>query len=100
MLRWIKASKGHCDKKVWDAKAQALHVTYQEVMNSVVSQYSLKRIAEPTEVAAAVVFLAADDASGISRSDPGRELRLPYQFLGIPSRPTPMRNRRNYPETE
>ena len=52
--------------KVWNAKAQALHVTYEEVMNSVVSQYSLKRISEPTEVAAAVVFLAADDSSGIT----------------------------------
>lgn len=60
------AVKGERTNKVWDAKAQALHATYQEVMNSVVSQHSLKRIAEPTEVAAAVVFLAADDSSGIT----------------------------------
>jgi NAD(P)-dependent dehydrogenase (short-subunit alcohol dehydrogenase family) len=60
------AVKGERMNKVWNAKAQALHVTYEEVMNSVVSQYSLKRIAEPTEVAAAVVFLAADDSSGIT----------------------------------
>ena len=60
------AVKGERTNKVWDAKAQALHVTYQEVMNSIVNQHSLKRIAEPTEVAAAVVFLAADDSSGIT----------------------------------
>ena len=60
------AVKGERMDNVWKAKAKALHVTYEEVMNSVMSQYSLKRIAEPSEVAAAVVFLASDESSGIT----------------------------------
>jgi NAD(P)-dependent dehydrogenase (short-subunit alcohol dehydrogenase family) len=60
------AVKGERMDNVWKAKAKALQVTYEEVMNSVMSQYSLKRIADPSEVAAAVVFLASDESSGIT----------------------------------
>jgi NAD(P)-dependent dehydrogenase (short-subunit alcohol dehydrogenase family) len=60
------AVKGERMDNVWKAKAKALHITYEEVMNSVMSQYSLKRIAEASEVAAAVVFLASDESSGIT----------------------------------
>jgi len=48
------------------ARAKAMDISYDEAMNRLTSNYSLKRIAEPSEVATAAVFLASDEASAIT----------------------------------
>jgi 3-oxoacyl-[acyl-carrier protein] reductase len=47
-------------------KATKLNLTEKEIENQMASQVPLKRIAEPIEVANAVVFLASNKASYIS----------------------------------
>lgn len=41
-------------------------VTYEKVMTKLTDNNALKRIAEPAEIAAAIVFLASDDSSAIT----------------------------------
>jgi NAD(P)-dependent dehydrogenase (short-subunit alcohol dehydrogenase family) len=41
-------------------------ISYQEMMTKITDNNALKRIAEPSEVAACVVFLASDDSSAIT----------------------------------
>jgi NAD(P)-dependent dehydrogenase (short-subunit alcohol dehydrogenase family) len=48
------------------ARAKALGISYEELMSKVIHPYSLKRIAEPSEVATAALFLASDDSSAIT----------------------------------
>jgi NAD(P)-dependent dehydrogenase (short-subunit alcohol dehydrogenase family) len=48
------------------AKGKALGINYEEVLERLTKDYSLKRLIEPTEIAAAAVFLASDDASAIT----------------------------------
>jgi NAD(P)-dependent dehydrogenase (short-subunit alcohol dehydrogenase family) len=48
------------------ARADALGVPFEEVMSEILPRYSLKRIADPSEIAAAALFLASDDASAIT----------------------------------
>jgi NAD(P)-dependent dehydrogenase (short-subunit alcohol dehydrogenase family) len=48
------------------AKAEALGVSYEEILTRLTSNFSLKRVIEPSEVAAAAVFLASDEASAIT----------------------------------
>lgn len=48
------------------AKAAALGVTQEEVLARLIKDFSIKRLIEPSEVAAAAVFLAADESSAIT----------------------------------
>lgn len=48
------------------AKAAALGVDYEEVLARLTRDFSLKRLIEPSEVAAAAVFLASDESSAIT----------------------------------
>jgi len=48
------------------ARAKAMGISYDEAMTRLTNNYSLKRIAEPSEVATAAVFLASDEASAIT----------------------------------
>ena len=41
-------------------------VSYEEMMNRITDNNALKRIAEPSEIAACVVFLASDDSSAMT----------------------------------
>lgn len=48
------------------ARADAMGIPFEEVMSEILPRYSLKRIADPSEIAAAALFLASDDASAIT----------------------------------
>ena len=48
------------------AKAEALGVDREEVLARLIKDFSLKRFIEPSEVAAAAVFLASDESSAIT----------------------------------
>ncbi|MFC1988893.1 SDR family NAD(P)-dependent oxidoreductase [Chloroflexota bacterium] len=48
------------------AKAKSLGISYEEILNRLPRNFSLKRMVEPSEVAAAAVFLASDEASAIT----------------------------------
>jgi NAD(P)-dependent dehydrogenase (short-subunit alcohol dehydrogenase family) len=48
------------------AKAEAQGVDREEVLARLIKDYSLKRLIEPAEVAAAAVFLASDESSAIT----------------------------------
>ena len=48
------------------AKAEALGVDREEILARLVKDFSLKRLIEPAEVAAAAVFLASDESSAIT----------------------------------
>ncbi|MCC6475362.1 MAG: SDR family oxidoreductase [Burkholderiales bacterium] len=48
------------------ARAERLGHSYEEQMQKILAHYSLKRLAQPSEVAAAALFLASDEASGIT----------------------------------
>lgn len=47
-------------------KAEALGITYDEVMADLLIDYSIKRLIDPSEVASVAVFLASDDSSAIT----------------------------------
>lgn len=49
-----------------NTSAKNAGLSYDEVMNKLTDNNSLKRIAEPAEIAAAIIFLASDDASAIT----------------------------------
>jgi enoyl-[acyl-carrier-protein] reductase (NADH) len=46
--------------------ARRLGISYEEMMRKVADNNSLKRIAEPSEIATCTVFLASDDSSAIT----------------------------------
>ena len=46
--------------------ARNLSISYEEMMGKIADKNSLKRIAEPSEIAACAVFLASDDSSAIT----------------------------------
>jgi len=48
------------------AKAEALGVEQEEILARLTKDFSLKRLIEPSEVAAAAVFLASDESSAIT----------------------------------
>ena len=48
------------------AKAEALGVEQAEILARLIKDFSLKRLIEPSEVAAAAVFLASDESSAIT----------------------------------
>jgi NAD(P)-dependent dehydrogenase (short-subunit alcohol dehydrogenase family) len=48
------------------AKAKALGVDREEILARLIKDFSLKRLIEPSEVAAAAVFLASDESSAIT----------------------------------
>ncbi len=48
------------------AKAEALGVDREEILARLIKDFSLKRLIEPSEVAAAAVFLASDESSAIT----------------------------------
>jgi NAD(P)-dependent dehydrogenase (short-subunit alcohol dehydrogenase family) len=49
-----------------NVSAREAGVTYEAVMTKLADNNALKRIAEPSEIAACIVFLASDDASAIA----------------------------------
>ena len=49
-----------------NARVEAMGISYDEAMTRLTSNYSLKRIAEPSEIATAAVFLASDESSAIT----------------------------------
>lgn len=51
---------------VFRAKAEAMGLTYQDQYNSTTAKMALRRLVTPEEVAAAVVFFASDESSGIT----------------------------------
>jgi len=51
---WVKGS------------AKGAGISYEEVMRKITDNNALKRIAEPSEIAACIVFLASDDSSAIT----------------------------------
>jgi NAD(P)-dependent dehydrogenase (short-subunit alcohol dehydrogenase family) len=51
---WVKGS------------AKSVGIAYEEVMRKLTDNNALKRIAEPSEIAACIVFLASDDSSAIT----------------------------------
>jgi enoyl-[acyl-carrier-protein] reductase (NADH) len=48
------------------ARAEAMGKSYEKVMGAVLKSYSLKRLADVSEVAKAALFLASDDSSAIT----------------------------------
>ena len=58
--------KGERVVNVARTKSELLGLTYDEVMASMTIDCSLKRFVEPSEVAAAAVFLASDESSAIT----------------------------------
>jgi len=58
--------RGERNVKLMKAKAKALGISHEELVQKATSKYSLKRMTEPSEVAAAVVFLASGEASAIT----------------------------------
>jgi len=48
------------------AKAKALGVAQAEILARLIKDFSLKRLIEPSEIAAAAVFLASDESSAIT----------------------------------
>jgi len=48
------------------AKAATLGIDHEEVLARLIRDFSLKRLIEPSEVAAAAVFLASDESSAIT----------------------------------
>ncbi len=61
------------------AMAEKRGITYEDFEEEMVGHYALKRIAEPTETAAAALFLASDDASAIT----GHNLVVSCGFYAI-----------------
>lgn len=51
---WVKGS------------AKSVGISYEEVMNKITDNNALNRIAEPSEIAACIVFLASDDSSAMT----------------------------------
>jgi NAD(P)-dependent dehydrogenase (short-subunit alcohol dehydrogenase family) len=47
-------------------KAEVLGVDHEEILARLIKDFSLKRLIEPSEVAAAAVFLASDESSAIT----------------------------------
>jgi NAD(P)-dependent dehydrogenase (short-subunit alcohol dehydrogenase family) len=60
------AARGDRILNAAQAKGKALGIPYEEVLERLTKDYSLKRLIEPSEVATAAVFLASDDASAIT----------------------------------
>jgi NAD(P)-dependent dehydrogenase (short-subunit alcohol dehydrogenase family) len=60
------AVRGERIINVFKAQAEASGVPLEDLISKMVENYSLKRPVEPEEVAAAVIFLASDAASGIT----------------------------------
>jgi NAD(P)-dependent dehydrogenase (short-subunit alcohol dehydrogenase family) len=58
--------KGERNVDLMKAKAKSLGISYEELVQRAISKYSLGRIVDPSEVAAAAVFLASDEASAIT----------------------------------
>jgi NAD(P)-dependent dehydrogenase (short-subunit alcohol dehydrogenase family) len=48
------------------AAAKARGISYEEYMKEIHTHYSLNRIAEPSEVAAVILFLASDESSAVT----------------------------------
>lgn len=48
------------------ARAKATGIPYENVLDEVLKHYALKRIAEPSEIAAAALFFASDESSAIT----------------------------------
>ena len=60
------AVRGERIINVVKGRAEATGVPFEEIMGKLVENYSLKRPAEESEVAAAAVFLASDESSAIT----------------------------------
>ncbi len=60
------AVQGERIGNVIKARAEALGISHEEAMARMTRNYSLKRITDPSEVAAAAVFLASDESSAVT----------------------------------
>jgi NAD(P)-dependent dehydrogenase (short-subunit alcohol dehydrogenase family) len=60
------AVRGERIINVVKGRAEAAGLSFEEVMGTLVENYSLKRPAEESEIAAAAVFLASDESSAIT----------------------------------
>ena len=60
------ATGGERFGKIIKARAETVGIPPEEMMDKVLQPYSLKRTVEPSEVAAAALFLASDDSSAIT----------------------------------
>jgi NAD(P)-dependent dehydrogenase (short-subunit alcohol dehydrogenase family) len=58
--------KGEHITHAMKAKAQATNIPFEEIMESLATNSSLKRMAEESEVAAVAVFLASDESSAVT----------------------------------
>jgi len=60
------AVEGERLNNVVRARAKATGISYDEVVKGLTSNYSLRRAAEPSEIATTAVFLASDESSAIT----------------------------------
>lgn len=60
------ATKTDRFERVQRNRAEALSIPYEEVVSGMLGHYALKRMAEPSEIAAAALFLASDESSAIT----------------------------------
>jgi NAD(P)-dependent dehydrogenase (short-subunit alcohol dehydrogenase family) len=60
------AVRGERMQKLWKARAEALGITIEELERKAMERYSLRRPAEPSELASCAVFLASDESSAIT----------------------------------
>ena len=61
-----KSTEAISCSNVVKGRAEATGLPFEEVMGTLVENYSLKRPAEESEIAAAAVFLASDESSAIT----------------------------------
>jgi NAD(P)-dependent dehydrogenase (short-subunit alcohol dehydrogenase family) len=60
------ATKTDRFERVQRNRAETLSIPYEEAVSGMLGHYALRRIVEPSEIAAAALFLASDESSAIT----------------------------------